>query len=211
MTNTIYSLLSRPSVLLILLLMAAVAPGEAQQTFFALDPRRSSVEFTLADVLHTVHGGFQFKRGALQLDRESGTLSGEIVVDARSGDTGSGMRDQKMHKEVLESERYPEISFRPDRIEGSVAAQGKSSVTVQGMFSIHGVDRHITVPADLDITDDHWSARVRFTVPYAKWGMKNPSRLFLRVSDSVEIDLLIAGNIVPASTAQPPATRDLPQ
>jgi polyisoprenoid-binding protein YceI len=211
MTNTIYSLLSRSSVLLILLLMAAVATGESQPTLFALDPARSSVEFTLADVLHTVHGRFQLKRGSLELDRESGKLSGEIVVDATSGDTGSGMRDQKMHKEVLESDRYPEISFRPDRLEGSVAAQGKSSVRVQGMFSIHGIDRHIMVPADLDIADHHWSARAHFTVPYEKWGMKNPSRLFLRVSDSVEIDLLIAGNIAPAGTAQPPATRDSPQ
>ena len=52
-----------------------------------------------------------------------------------------GMRDRKMHKEVLESERYPEISFRPDRVEGPVASQGKSSVKVHGMFRIHGVDR----------------------------------------------------------------------
>ena len=59
---------------------------------------------------------FKLKHGALQLD-PAGKISGEIVVDATSGDSGSGMRDRKMHKEVLESERYPEISFRPDRVE----------------------------------------------------------------------------------------------
>jgi hypothetical protein len=46
---------------------------------------------------------------------------------------------------------------------------------------------------------DHWTATVHFTVPYAKWGMKNPSTLFLRVNDSVEIDLEIAGNIAKQS------------
>lgn len=189
------TLLRRCPALLILMLMAAVLPVEAQQASFAIDPTHSSVKFTLADVLHTVHGTFQVSRGSLQLDRGSGKLSGEIVVDAKSGDTGSAIRDRKMHKEVLESERYPEISFRPDRIEGSVAQQGKSSVRVQGIFSIHGVDRQITVPADLDVAADHWSAQVRFTVPYVKWGMKNPSTLFLRVSESVEIDLLVDGNL----------------
>jgi polyisoprenoid-binding protein YceI len=84
-------------------------------------------------------------------DPASGKLSGEIVVDAKSGESGSGMRDRKMHKEILESERYPEITFRPDRIEGAVANQGKSSVKVHGMFSIHGVDREIMVPPEVDM------------------------------------------------------------
>ena len=135
------------------------------------------------------------KHGALQFEPASGKISGEIVVDAKSGESGSGMRDRKMHKEVLESERYPEIAFRPDRIEGAVAGQGKSSVEVHGMFNIHGVDREITVPAEVEMSADHWTATVHFTVPYAKWGMKNPSTLFLRVNDSVEIDLAAAGNV----------------
>jgi polyisoprenoid-binding protein YceI len=140
------------------------------------------------------------KRGALQFEPASGKISGEIVVDAASGESGSGMRDRKMHKEILESNRYPDIAFHPDRIEGPVANQGKSSVKIHGMFSIHGVDHEITVPAEVDMSEDHWSATVHFTVPYAKWGMKNPSTLFLRVNDSVEIDLVAAGNVAKPST-----------
>ncbi len=121
------------------------------------------------------------------------------MVDARSGESGSGMRDRKMHKEILESEQYPEIAFRPDKIEGTVASQGKSSVKVHGMFSIHGVDREIMVPAEVEMSADHWAATVHFTIPYAKWGMKNPSTLFLRVNDTVEIDLVAAGSVVPNS------------
>jgi polyisoprenoid-binding protein YceI len=178
----------------LLTLIFAVSAAAAQQTL-ALDPAHTSVKFTLGDVLHTVHGTFQLKNGELQLDAPSGKLSGEIVVNARSGESGSGMRDRKMHKEVLESERYPEISFRPDRVEGKVASEGKSSVKVHGMFSIHGVDREITVPADVEMSAGHWTATVHFTIPYEKWGMKNPSTLFLRVSDSVEIDLTAVGSV----------------
>jgi polyisoprenoid-binding protein YceI len=105
------------------------------------------------------------------------------------------MRDRKMHREILESDRYPDISFRPDRVEGAVASAGKSSVKVHGMFNIHGVDREITVPAEVEMEPDHWSATVHFTVPYAKWGMKNPSTLFLKVNDSVEIDLATGGGL----------------
>lgn len=189
----------RQILVAIVLLAAAVTLAAAQDTAFQLDPGQTSVKFTLADVLHTVRGSFKLKRGALQLDPGSGKITGEIVVDAASGDTGNGMRDRKMNKEVLESARYPEIAFRPDRVDSAVASQGTSSVMVHGIFSIHGTDREITVPAQLVTAADHWTAIVHFTVPYEKWGMKNPSTLFLKVSDSVQIDLTAAGTIARAT------------
>ena len=177
------------------LIIGFAISAAAQNAAFQLDPALTSVKFTLGDVLHTVRGTFHIKRGALQFEPASGKISGEIVVDAGSGESGSGMRDRKMNKEILESDRYPEIAFRPDKIDGQVATQGKSAVKVHGMFNIHGVDREITVPAEVEMTAGHWTATVHFTVPYAKWGMKNPSTLFLRVNDSVEIDLVAAGNV----------------
>jgi polyisoprenoid-binding protein YceI len=200
MTNAINRWAGRGSAFAFLLIVAVLSAA-AQQTSLDLDPAHTSVKFTLGDVLHTVHGTFQMKHGALQFDPSAGKLSGEIVVDAKSGESGSGMRDRKMHKEVLESEHYPEISFRPDRVEGTVASQGKSSVKVHGMFRIHGVDREITVPAEVEMSSDHWTAAVHFTVPYEKWGMKNPSTLFLRVNDSVEIDLAGTGTVVQSLAA----------
>ena len=174
-----------------------VAQGQALQ----LDPSQTTVNFTLGDVLHTVHGTFRLKRGALEFEPSSGKMSGEVVVDAGSGNSGSGLRDHKMNKEILESVRYPEIAFHPDRVEGSVTSQGKSAVQVHGMFNIHGIDHEITVPAEVEMAADHWTATIHFTVPYAQWGMRNPSTLFLKVKDTVEIDLVAGGNVVRPSVA----------
>jgi len=167
----------------------------AQDVAFQVDPQQSNVSFTLGDVLHTVRGTFHLKQGFLRLDTASSKLTGEIVVDAKSGESGSGMRDRKMHREVLESDRYPEITFHPDRVEGAVSLHGKSSVRVHGIFTIHGSDHELTVPAEVEMASDHWSATLRFAVPYVNWGMKNPSTLFLRVSESVDIDLAAAGTV----------------
>jgi polyisoprenoid-binding protein YceI len=180
---------------LVLFVLLACAAASAQQSTLTLDPARTTVSFTLGDVLHTVHGTFRLKRGTLQLDPGAAKLTGEIVVDANSGDTGSKIRDGKMHHEVLESEQYPEITFRPDRVEGTVSAKGKSTVKVHGTFTIHGVDREIEVPSVADLAEDHWTATLHFTIPYVKWGMKNPSALFLRVDDSVQIDIVAAGTL----------------
>jgi polyisoprenoid-binding protein YceI len=177
-------------------LIAAAFSIAAQQTSLQLDPAQTTVKFTLDAALHTVHGTFQVQQSALQFDPASGQVSGQILVDAKSGQTGNGMRDRKMNNDVLESDRYPEIIFRPDRINGTVATQGKSSVMVHGIFNLHGMDREISVPAQVEMDGDRWNANVHFTVPYAKWGMKNPSTLFLRVSDSVEIEVIAAGSVV---------------
>lgn len=183
------------------LLVACVASSAAQDKAFQLDPAQTTVKFTVGDVLHTVRGTFRLKHGSLEFEPATGKISGEIVVDAQSGNSGSGARDRKMHKEILESNRYPDIAFHPDRVEGTVANPGKSSVKVHGIFSIHGVDHEMTVPAEVELSADHWTAAVHFTVPYEKWGMKNPSTLFLRVNNFVDIDLTAAGNVVKAAIA----------
>jgi polyisoprenoid-binding protein YceI len=183
------------------LLITACISATAQQVELLVDPGKTTVTFTLDAALHSVHGSFQTKQSTLQFDTSSGQISGEILVDAQSGETGNGMRDRKMHKDVLESQSYSQISFRPNHVEGAVSRAGKSSVKVRGVFRIHGVDREITVPAEVEMSADQWSATVHFTVPYAKWGMKNPSTFFLRVSDSVEIDMVAAGSVVSHTAA----------
>src|SRR5271154_777133 len=165
----------------------------AQDVTLRLDPEHTTINFTLGDVLHTIHGTFQLKQGELHLDPASGKLAGEIVVDAKSGQSGSGMRDRKMHREVLEIGRYPEIAFRPDRVDGTVSLQGKSSVHVHGIFTIHGAEHELTAPAEVKIAPGYWTATLQFAVPYVQWGIKNPSTLFLRVSESVDIDMTASG------------------
>ncbi len=179
-------------VVIVFAAVAAVAAAD-QSVAFQLDPQRTAVNFTIGDTLHTAHGTFRLKQGSLRFDPASGRLTGEIVVDTKSGDSGNGLRDRKMHREVLESERYPEITFRADHVDGTLLPQGKSSVRVHGIFNVHGVDHELTVPAEVEMSSDHWSATLHFAVPYAKWGMKNPSNLFLRVNESVDIDVTTAG------------------
>lgn len=66
---------------------------------------------------------------------------------------------------------------------------------VHGMFTIQKSDHELTVPSEVDASTDHWSATLHFTVPYAKRRMKNPSTMFLRVSESIDIDLSTAGTM----------------
>jgi len=169
---------------------ASAQPHELKLQF---TPANTSIKFTLGDILHTVHGSFQFKRGEVNYDFATQTVHGTVVADTTSGESGNHSRDRKMHREILESDKYPEIIFRPDRVEGTVAPLGSFTVQVHGIFSIHGSDHELTVPVRVEVFPDHWVADSHFNVPYVKWGIKNPSTLFLRVSESVEIDVHATG------------------
>lgn len=179
------------SALWILLMLCATAA--AQEKIFPLDAKQTTVHFTLGSALHTVHGNFVLKLGSLRADPSTGAMSGEIIVDARSGESGNGLRDRKMHREILESDKYPEIVFRPTHMEGALADEGTSKVQVHGIFSLHGAAHEITIPADVTLAPGRWTASLTFHIPYVKWGLKNPSTLFLRADESVEIEVAAVG------------------
>ena len=185
-----------------LLFFPVAARAQSSEFRFQFSPANTTIKFTLGDILHTVHGSFQLKRGEVEYDLLNDSVRGTLVADATSGQSGNRSRDRRMHREILESGKYPEIIFRPDHVEGKVGNAGASTVQVHGVFSIHGSDHELTMPVRLQVFPDHWVADTHFNIPYVKWGIKNPSTFFLRVSESVEVDVHATGTqpLIPAGT-----------
>jgi polyisoprenoid-binding protein YceI len=167
----------------------------AQDLTFRADPAQSQVEFTLGDVLHTVHGTFRLKDSTVQIDPAKGSVSGVIVVDATSGNSGNDSRDHKMHKEILQSDKFPEIRFTLQKMEGTLAPNGNSEIKLSGVMSIHGGDHPMTVTAPVQINNGRTTTDVHFVVPYVQWGMKDPSTFVLRVSKEVDITVHLVGSL----------------
>ncbi len=170
----------------------------AQETVVTLDPAQTRLEYALGATLHEVHGTFRLKSGVVHFDPATGKAGGAIVVDATSGYSGNDGRDSKMHREILESPKYPEIVFMPARVKGVVNAQGTSQVEVSGIFRLHGQDHDLALPLSIQIAGSQVTATVHFAVPYQKWGLKNPSTFILRVKDTVEIDVEATGHLAAA-------------
>jgi polyisoprenoid-binding protein YceI len=178
-------------------LVAAVACSAclyAQEVAFALDPGQTQVAFTLGSTLHTVHGSFRLRSGNVRFDPATGQASGELIVDAASGSSGNHSRDERMHKTILESDKFPDIVFCLDHIEGKLPQAGSAMLQARGRFTIHGASHELTVPVQVQAAPDRIAATMEFHVPYIKWGMKNPSTFLLRVSDQVEIEIHAAGH-----------------
>ena len=191
-------------LLLSILVLPLSHPGNAQEVGLELNSAQTQIKFTLGDVLHTVHGTFALKPSRLRFNPTTGQTSGTVVVESFSGQSGNQSRDKKMHKEILESNAYPEITFTPIRFRGPLALQGDSDVDVTGIFKLHGIDHEITLKTHLHITGDQLIADMQFPVPYVKWGLRNPSTFILRVSDTVNIDLHATGRLTKAPDSTVP-------
>jgi polyisoprenoid-binding protein YceI len=168
----------------------------ASQIDLEVDPAQSKINWTLSATFHTVHGTFACTRGSVRFDPTSGKASGEIIADARSGESGDSGRDKSMHAKVLESAKFPAVTFVPDRVDGKVLTQGASKVQIHGMFEIHGAEHELTVPAEVNFSGDRWTAKAAFDVPYVKWGMKDPSGVFLHVGSAVNVELELSGHAI---------------
>jgi polyisoprenoid-binding protein YceI len=183
----------------ILVVTFAAGIAQAQQKVFTLDPAQTKVNFTVDSTLHTVHGDFRLKSGSIQFDNSTGAASGELVVDSASGESGSNGRDKKMHKDILESPKYSDIVFTPQHVKGTVANEGKSNVEVEGILTMHGKSKPVTMPLDVQLQSGIGSADGSFSVKYLEWGMKNPSTFILRVNDTVQIHVHTVGKITPGA------------
>ncbi len=169
--------------------------AQAQQKTFTLDPAQTKVNFTVDSTLHTVHGDFRLKRGSIQFDNSTGAATGELVVDSASGESGSDGRDKKMHKDILESPKYSDIVFTPQHVKGTVANDGKSTVEVEGILTMHGKSKPVSMPLEVQLQNGTGSADGTFSVKYQEWGMKNPSTFILRVNNTVHIHVHAMGKI----------------
>jgi polyisoprenoid-binding protein YceI len=181
-----------------LLLCSGQARGiDAMPAVVELDPGATRVAFTLRATLHTVEGTFVLKHGTVVLDPATGKAEGLVVVDATSGRSGNDSRDAAMRNDVLESSRYPEIRFTPQRFERLDSATDEVHVTVHGLLALHGTDHEITLPVGVRVLGDRVTFTTRFVVPYVAWGLKDPSVLVLRVAKDVAIDASGAGRLTP--------------
>ena len=177
----------------IYLSVSAASVADLWRVTFDSDTTR--VRFVLDATLHSVHGTATLLPAELTVGPDQGELHGDLIVDARTAETGNVRRDRVMHRKVLESERYPGIMMSLSSFDGDLAMEGASRVRVLGDIEIHGSRHPVELDVDVSILGDEIQLTTRFMVPYVEWGMKDPSKLVLRVAKQVSVEVEAAGTI----------------
>lgn len=80
--------------------------------------------------------------GTITLDRIARTGSAQVVIDARSVDTGSGLFDKHIQGEdFFDTAHFPSITFNSSRMQ----FEGDKLVAIEGELTIKGVTRPIVL------------------------------------------------------------------
>ncbi len=196
--------------LMVLLMSTAAAAADSippgKLAVLKFDPAKTTIKYSISGWPHSPEGTFQLKRGLIRVDPATGKMSGLIVVDAASGDSGDSLRDARMRDSVLDARRFPDITFAPGQAESHGSTQGEFPATVRGVMSLHGGQHPFTIDARVRREGDKVLINCTFAIPYVAWGLENPSILMLRVSKHVDIDVTATADLTWASPA-PIATK----
>lgn len=98
---------------------------------------------------------------------------------------------------VLESARYPEITFKSTDVKGSLVG-GKFDVRIRGDLTLHGVTRQITIPAIVTVDGDTLRAVGEFEIDRKDFNVNatNAFHGLVRVKHDVKFEFDIVAKLV---------------
>ena len=104
------------------------------------------------------------------------TASFKVAVNELKSDRS--MRDERIRKIGLESDKYPTATFAlstPVTLAASAIDGGVVHVSATGVFDIHGTSRRETVPLEMTLSDSRIQAVGSLTFPWSEFNMTAPS------------------------------------
>jgi len=94
----------------------------------------------------------------------------------------------ELHDIVLEPDKYPEITFKSTDVSAK-AEGGVFKVRLGGDLTLHGVTRHVTIPADVTVSGRELRARGEFDIKRSDFNVKATSAFHgtVRVRDTLKV------------------------
>jgi len=180
------------TVVAALLALCCMAPAAAAgEITLPLDAQASSLIFTIKRPGETIEGTARRFEGEVAFDPQDLSRGGSAVlrVQAVSLETGNRLRDRKMRNTHLEVERFPEIVFKSTSIR-----VGSEKALVEGVLSLHGVDRTLMVPATIRYDSGVLTAEGNADLTYSDFRIPIPRFLWLVMDDVIAVHFhLVAG------------------
>ena len=108
--------------------------------------------------------------GSLRLTIKAGSLA----LSDQMSDKDRREIERALHDEVLESARYPEITYASGETKTAVtrSGEGQFQVTLNGDLTLHGVTRSHPVTARVFVTGDMLRAAAETTLRQSEFGIK---------------------------------------
>lgn len=155
-----------------------------------------------AQVLSFDHGKVNFHTSSIMSDIAAESKDIDISLDLQSGDVDIQipitsfefeyeMMQDHFNEEYLESDKYPDATFK-GKIVGELSnILAANEVDVMGELTIHGVTRKIEFAAIISKKDDLTKVKCNFPIVFKDFNIDEPSILSKSVAKDVECKAII--------------------
>ena len=112
-----------------------------------------------------------------------------LTVENDIGDKDRREMQRAMQVEVLESDKFPAITYEASLISGNMTGEGQFSIVVEGELTLHGVTRSEPISARVFVTGDLLRASGEFALHMSDYQIKPVSAVGggLKLKDALKI------------------------
>lgn len=172
-------------------LIAAAALGLLPVGTFRLAPAPGAVTFFVRDNRGGFRGEARQVEATVRVEETAEGFVAEVDarIDARSLTTGLGLRDAQMHRQFLQTDRHPTITFRGSATPLDPVTGLSFRARVRGLLTIRDVTREVEFPVRVVALHDEYRVDGTVTMRMTDFGIPVPRFLIFVAEDPVEVTL----------------------
>ena len=124
------------------------------------------------------------------IDIEKRTFAFRVLVRSFKG-FNSGLQEQHFNENYLESEKFPEATFRGKIIEQiDFTKDGKYTVRTKGLLSIHGVEQERIIKSDVTVQNGNIHVIAKFNILITDHDIKVPRVVHEKIASEVQVEVV---------------------
>ena len=165
----------------IYLLLALVTFNLSAQEIKKVDSEKSVINYTGKHFLHKWSAENKNISGLIQIENETISNIGVIakVSDFRSGNSNLDSNSLR----VLDALKFPNVIFKSTSIK-----QDNEQIIIDGIMNFHGIEKDITISAELVQLDESIKLSGKFSVYLTEFLVDRPSLLTMKVDDEINLE-----------------------
>lgn len=126
------------------------------------------------------------------------TIKSNSLVETRDVFTEPQKKiiNKELREIVLETEKYPEITFKSTNVTGERGKGGIFDAKIEGDLTLHGVTRRIVIPTEVTVGPNDLRAKGEFTIQRSDFTVKATSAVhgLVRVRNRLKFTFDIVAN-----------------
>lgn len=152
---------------------------------------KNSIKFTSDASIEKFAGVTNKIDGYIRWEGEDPLKNSDFYFEVQLNtlDTGIGLRNRHMREYYLETDNFPTAHFTGKLVKIDKKIDQTYLVLVSGKMSIHGIEKMMDVEGTVTVQDEGLHLNSSFKVLLSDYKIKIPQLMFMKISDTMPIDL----------------------